>query len=210
MGSLSILAQKPMSAARLRLVDAAAHARYTLRDLSAAIGKNPSYLQQYIIKGSPRVLPAQALRKLAEMLAVDESDLIDLDAGPNQPGSPSRHASIDAPARRIIPLMQEGALDMMAGAPIDPGSAIGGGANTVGVQLSARRGMLQPRYIIICDPDATPRFGEMAALVDGNRIAAIGILLPDHKGVTHIMEGAEMRRFDSHMPTWRVLSIICG
>ena len=62
-------------AARARLLELA-HARgSSLAGLSALIGRNSSYLQQFIRKGSPRKLEEQDRRTLAEFFGVDESEL---------------------------------------------------------------------------------------------------------------------------------------
>lgn len=60
---------------RLRLSDLAARGRVSLASLSAMIGRNPSYLQQYIARGSPRKLEEEDRRKLAEFFGVGESEL---------------------------------------------------------------------------------------------------------------------------------------
>lgn len=60
---------------RARLQDLAARGRVSLASLSAMIGRNSSYLQQYITRGSPRKLEEQDRRKLAEFFGVGESEL---------------------------------------------------------------------------------------------------------------------------------------
>ena len=47
----------------------------SLAALSRMIGRNNTYLQQYITKGSPRKLEEEDRRKLAIFLSIDESDL---------------------------------------------------------------------------------------------------------------------------------------
>jgi phage repressor protein C with HTH and peptisase S24 domain len=60
---------------RARLQQLAADGRVSLASLSAMIGRNSSYLQQYITRGSPRKLEEQDRRKLAEFFGVGESQL---------------------------------------------------------------------------------------------------------------------------------------
>lgn len=57
--------------ARGALVDAAASRGVSLAALSVAIGRNRAYIQQYVTRGSPRVLTARDRQLLASMLAVD-------------------------------------------------------------------------------------------------------------------------------------------
>jgi phage repressor protein C with HTH and peptisase S24 domain len=60
---------------RARLLRLASENRVSLASLSAMIGRNSSYLQQYITRGSPRKLEEQDRRKLAEFFGVGESEL---------------------------------------------------------------------------------------------------------------------------------------
>lgn len=41
-----------------------------LRSLSLSIGRNPAYLQQYLMRGSPRELPDPARHALANLLGI--------------------------------------------------------------------------------------------------------------------------------------------
>ena len=65
----------PSDAARARLLELAQSRRASLAGLSALIGRNSSYLQQFIRKGSPRRLEERDRRTLAEFFGVDESEL---------------------------------------------------------------------------------------------------------------------------------------
>ena len=60
---------------RDRLAELAREARTSLSALSRMIGRNSSYLQQYIMKGSPRKLEEDDRRRLAEFFGVGESEL---------------------------------------------------------------------------------------------------------------------------------------
>jgi hypothetical protein len=63
------------SGPRARLQRLAAEGGVSLTSLSALIGRNSSYLQQYIARGSPRKLEEKDRRKLAEFFGVGESEL---------------------------------------------------------------------------------------------------------------------------------------
>ena len=58
--------------ARENLLRLADEHRVSLAALSGMLGRNPSYLQQYVRKGSPRKLEEQDRRKLAEFFGVSE------------------------------------------------------------------------------------------------------------------------------------------
>jgi phage repressor protein C with HTH and peptisase S24 domain len=60
---------------RQRLLDLAAGRGVSLAQLSALIGRNTSYLQQFVRKGSPRKLEEGDRAKLARFLGVSEADL---------------------------------------------------------------------------------------------------------------------------------------
>ena len=60
---------------RSRLLELADERGVSLAGLSALIGRNSSYLQQYVRKGSPRKLEETDRRKLAAFFGVAESEL---------------------------------------------------------------------------------------------------------------------------------------
>ncbi len=60
---------------REKLARAARSKGSSLAALSRMIGRNGTYLQQYISKGSPRKLEEEDRRKLAQFLGLDESEL---------------------------------------------------------------------------------------------------------------------------------------
>ena len=64
-----------LSAERSRLLELTEQSRTSLSALSAMIGRNPSYLQQFVRKGSPRKLEEADRRLLAEFFGIDEREL---------------------------------------------------------------------------------------------------------------------------------------
>lgn len=65
----------------------------TMKSLSEDIGKNETYIQQFISRGTPRHLPEDVRRKLAQILGIDEGTLMDDDqikALGKPPGQPIR------------------------------------------------------------------------------------------------------------------------
>lgn len=67
--------ENSLSDARSRLLALANERRISLTALSGLIGRNSSYLQQFIRKGSPRKLEENDRRLLAEFFGVAESEL---------------------------------------------------------------------------------------------------------------------------------------
>ncbi len=64
-----------MSEDRARLIELAERNRTSLAALSSMLGRNPSYLQQFVRKGSPRRLEEQDRHSLAEFFGVSEVEL---------------------------------------------------------------------------------------------------------------------------------------
>lgn len=64
-----------MTDARQRLIELARRHGASLAGLSQLIGRNPTYLQQFVRKGSPRKLEEEDRRTLAEFFGVAESEL---------------------------------------------------------------------------------------------------------------------------------------
>jgi phage repressor protein C with HTH and peptisase S24 domain len=60
---------------REQLLELAQQGRVSLAELSRMLGRNPSYLQQYVRKGSPRKLEEGDRRKLAQFFGVKETVL---------------------------------------------------------------------------------------------------------------------------------------
>lgn len=78
---------------RQRLREIAGKRGVSLAKLSRIIGRNPAYLQQFVVKGSPRRLPEIERRHLAIYLDIDEREL-----GARDPWSPIGQASAAKPA----------------------------------------------------------------------------------------------------------------
>lgn len=71
-------ANLPTDGARARLLELAQARGVSLASLSDLLGRNPSYLQQFIRKGSPRRLEEEDRRKLAAFFGVAEEELRDV------------------------------------------------------------------------------------------------------------------------------------
>jgi phage repressor protein C with HTH and peptisase S24 domain len=78
---------------RERLSELAGEARTSLSALSRMIGRNSSYLQQYISKGSPRKLEEEDRRRLAEFFGVGEAEL----GAPEEKSSRDRGDWVEVP-----------------------------------------------------------------------------------------------------------------
>ncbi|WP_338445541.1 S24 family peptidase [Pelagerythrobacter marensis] len=95
-----------MSDARQRLLELARDRGASLAGLSHLIGRNPTYLQQFVRKGSPRKLEERDRRTLAEFFGVAESEL----------GAPGDKSYTPAPTRGEWIEVPRLSLDASAGA----------------------------------------------------------------------------------------------
>lgn len=78
---------------RERLAALASETGNSLAALSRMIGRNSSYLQQYISKGSPRKLEEEDRRRLAEFFGVPELEL----GAPEEKSSADRREWVEVP-----------------------------------------------------------------------------------------------------------------
>ncbi|MEO0463751.1 MAG: S24 family peptidase [Pseudomonadota bacterium] len=104
--------EPPLDGARARLLELAQGRGVSLSSLSDLLGRNASYLQQFIRKGSPRKLEEGDRRMLAEFFGVAEDELLDETAGAREKSlDRSRFASLKraAPDYVEVPRLAIGA-----------------------------------------------------------------------------------------------------
>ncbi|MXO64271.1 S24 family peptidase [Altericroceibacterium endophyticum] len=89
--------QEASSAARTRLMSLASGGGVSLASLSQMIGRNSSYLQQYIRKGSPRKLEERDRKVLADFFGVSESELGAPEEKSYTPGDGKLRQWVDVP-----------------------------------------------------------------------------------------------------------------
>jgi hypothetical protein len=209
MGSLTQLAEKPMSAARVRLIAGARNARYNLKQLSEMLGRNPSYLQQYISKGSPRHLPDNVRTALAEILKVPSASLLDPDAR-TDPASNFIPKAAGAAAGPRIPLLREGMplIPAADSAEFDCNRLCDGiNSRSVAITLTAQHGVFQPRHVLVCDPTEAPRLGDLVAAVEKDQLRAVGLLVLTPDGRNAILDGGQPQTHADGLDLWRVVSV---
>jgi len=108
-----------MDATRHRLLELAAERRVSLARLSRMVGKNESYLQQFVRKGSPRKLEENDRAMLARFFGVAETELGAAQEKSSVPrGVGSRSTWVDIPR---LPLQASAG----PGAAVDREGAIG-------------------------------------------------------------------------------------
>jgi len=82
---------------RLRLLKRIQQRDTDLKNASRAIGKNAAYIQQFIYRGTPKVLPADVREALARYLGVEAEELRHSEVPPRKPrGDPGMLAPVAA------------------------------------------------------------------------------------------------------------------
>ncbi|KMS59225.1 transcriptional regulator [Novosphingobium barchaimii LL02] len=173
--------------ARRRLLELADERRVSLTRLSQMLGKNPSYLQQFVRKGSPRRLEEQDRGMLARFFGVGEDELGRMRDNSYAIADTSRKSDwIDVPRLAI-------------GASAGPGSLAEGEAAFDTIRFSSRwlRTMgLQPGHlstIVVSGDSMEP------TLRDGDEILVDRALRPRRDGihVVRLGESLLVKRLDT-------------
>ncbi|MBX9595927.1 MAG: hypothetical protein K2X46_16300 [Roseomonas sp.] len=193
----------PPDRVRARILEAARERRLGLKALSLRLGRNPSYLQQFIARGTPRRLPEDLRQALAGLLGLAEAAL--------RPEAIPLAAPLAAPPGRRLPLFREGEDRLLPGttparrlaaedlAPAEPGM--------VAVMLAEARGLLQPRHVLLCDPTQPARAGDVVLVVEGGAIIGLGLLQPGAAGrIAWIEDGAAREAARETARPWRVVA----
>lgn len=184
---------------RARILEAARDRRLGLKALSLRLGRNPSYLQQFIARGSPKRLPEELRQALATLLGLPEAALRP-DATP-LPSSPGLR----------LPLYREGEDRLLPGAPPARRLAAEGFApaepGMVAVMLAEPRGLLQPRHVLLCDPGQPARAGDVVLVVEAGAILGIGVMQPGpRERIGWIEDGAARDAARDSARAWRVVA----
>lgn len=201
----------PLSPARMRLRDAAKAARMSLKEISLAIGRNHSYLQQFMARGSPKFLPETEREAIAHILGLQPDDLRDHDRPlPPVASTIARQQDQARPAGRRVPLIIEGrereapgsiALAELHGGDPTPDARV--------LRLSRALGIFQPRTMLLLDPTAPVRIGDFAALAEGGTIRAIGLAAPHPENRPAILaaDGKTITAMSTDASLWRIEAI---
>ncbi|WP_203075516.1 hypothetical protein [Falsiroseomonas ponticola] len=184
---------------RARILEAARDRRLGLKALSLRLGRNPSYLQQFIARGTPRRLPEEVRQALAALLGVPEAAL-------RPEASP-----LPAPPGLRLPLYREGEDRLAPGsvparrlaaeaiAPAEPGM--------VAVMLAEPRGLLQPRHLLLCDPGQPARAGDVVLVLEAGAILGLGVMqAAPRERIDWIEEGAARSAGRDRAQAWRVVA----
>lgn len=195
--------------ARANLLGLSKQQRYTLKELSFKLGRNPSYLAQYIHKGSPRELPEGARLALAQILGCPEGHLRD--------GEPSKHRIATHHLKDDLPPPPSGvSLPLIRETPGNlpratlPLAALydGASARSVAIALTRTHGLLQPRHLLICNPDDAARIGDLVVLIVNSQVQAIGILVSsDGYNADCVQDAQGVTTPVTEDSIWRVVAI---
>lgn len=175
---------------RTRLLQLASAQGASLSGLSELIGRNSTYLQQFVRKGSPRKLEETDRRTLARFFGVDESEL----------GAPEENSSAvaDNPARSQWIDVPRLALGASAGSGLFAGDELPIGAFRFGARWLREQG-LDPGQLsaIRVEGDSME-----ATLRDGDEILVDRTPRPWHDGIHVVRTGDALlvKRLDTGRP----------
>jgi hypothetical protein len=188
---------------RVLIRDRARQARLTMADLSRHLARNQTYMHQYMRRHSPKVLPEDVRRSLAELLELPEDSLRPLGARRAASAMPAPRA----PGFRASPPISQGNAGPRQDVPIfadsaeiDPADATEWadwpsvpvtGPGSFGLWISGSRGRLRPGDMAFVRDSQPPRVGDIVVALMGKEIVAIGDLLTldeDHATVEVLSE----------------------
>ncbi|APW71861.1 MULTISPECIES: S24 family peptidase [Sphingopyxis] len=155
--------------------------------LSARIGRNPAYIQQYIKRGSPRRLAEEDRARIAAYLGVAE-------------------ALLGGPARRVAaPALQRGAGDMVLVPKLAIGASAGAGASIDGEPVEGAVAF-DPRWLR--DLGADPRALSIIRVAGDSMAPTLGdgddILVDGSDAATLLRDGIYVLRMDDALMVKRV------
>jgi phage repressor protein C with HTH and peptisase S24 domain len=216
-----------MDAARKLLIDTLARRPdLDLKNLSLTIGRNHAYLQQYLMRGSPRELPEAARHGLAPLLGVSPDDL-------RSTALPIGGGRLDADMRGAAPSRAADRADL----PVYASAEGGGGAIIITNEpidyirrpeplLSVRDGYacyvigdsMSPAYeqgdLLLVHPVRPARPGEDCVFVrpqgDGTQQALIKRLLRISAEKWRVRQFNPAKDFDLDRGPWQKIQLIVG
>ncbi|QUM72369.1 S24 family peptidase [Sphingopyxis granuli] len=155
--------------------------------LSARIGRNPAYIQQYIKRGSPRRLAEEDRARIAAYLGVSE-------------------ALLGGPVRRVAaPVLQRGGGDMVLVPKLAIGASAGAGASIDGEPVEGAVAF-DPRWLR--DLGADPRALSIIRVAGDSMAPTLGdgddILVDGSDAATLLRDGIYVLRMDDALMVKRV------
>jgi hypothetical protein len=201
---------------RILIRERAREVRLTMAELSRHMGRNPTYLHQYIRRRHPAVLPEDARGSLARLLGLPEDAL--RSPGRNRGAAtgltaPPLHGLRNIPSsppRRDVPVFADSQ-------SVDPVAAIEwterppilqAAAGSFALWISSARGRLRPGDLAFVRGTQPPRVGDAVVALKGKEVVAIGDLVSLEPENATVEEAAETRlvvRRQDH----RVMKIVC-
>lgn len=195
--------EKALEGARLFLERAARQARFSLRALSRAIDRNPSYLYGFLYTGSPKALPEKERLHLAQLLEVNERELRD-DASEVSELRQAAAAEEPQPATPRVPILSRiGPHGQMLKIPRERATEFADLIHDVdaGTAYALRIAdpSLSPRFdvgdVVLLDPSVVAAPGSLVAVTRGDNAVTIGRL------VEWLKERVELRQPDGQTVT---------
>jgi hypothetical protein len=165
---------------RAAIVARAKEMRLSLKALSGALGKNDSYMHQFINRGSPRKLQYTEIMRLAEILhlAPQEVSHDPIQSLPKRDTSAPPLIPFHAQNAGEIPLFQEGdEIDRGKAVQYTPAPILGHAASSLAVWITEPHGRLQRGDMAYIREHQPATIGDLVVALKDKRITHIGNLL---------------------------------
>lgn len=186
---LMVKDEKDLDSVRRLILQRMREKKLSLADLSRVVGRNEAYMHQFTYRGSPKKLPEDTRRILAQVLELDEAALRGEDMAAAMVVAMPVASVWQA---RDIPVVAIG--DPLSAAPTEwvarpPSLSAVVGAFAVWVTRPASR--LRPGDLAYVHPAQPPRSGDAVAMIEADRITGLGELLvkPDGREVILVAGG---------------------
>jgi hypothetical protein len=186
---------------RVVIRERAREARLTMADLSRHVGRNETYMHQFMHRGSPRVLPEEVRGALADILQLPEDHLRPGGRRPPVPpigfprplGPYPSGSTQDVRSTTLVPVF--GDTD-----EVDPAAALQwtdrppvlqSVADAFAIWISSAKGRMRPGDMVFVRTSQPPRIGDDVVALQGTTIVAIGDLVELDANKVSIQETPE-------------------
>lgn len=214
-------ADSEMEAIRQLVADRARELRLTLQDLSVRAGKNKSYVQQFVTKGTPKRLPEDLRHFLARELQVPEESLRPAYTLPPSSAPLALPAPATALRPRAVPTSDtdvpvysdQGIIDPTR--PLEytprPPALVGAGNGVFAVYMSETSARLRPGDLAFIRPAQPPRQGDTVLVLQNDVVSAAGDLTEIKGDSVTVLTGTGPATFErSAARILKVAYIACG
>ncbi len=184
--------------------------RVTMKEASAYVGRNQSYLHQFLLRGSPRILPEEVRHALASLLGVPEGSLrsglpLPPPPRPEAGGALSAVPTQDIPVFREQDVIEPALATEWIGRPPLLGASGPVFALWIGAPHCPR---LRPGDLAVIRINQPARPGDLVTVLVDKRVVAVGEFAANNLNSVAIQDGGP-KPVEVTDANYRVLKIAC-